>query len=109
MPFFHLYDDDRLLWGHGLPTPSRYSVHVPLFIWTSRSYEDAYPRQLGHLASRLDAKIGLESLFHTLPDMAGITFEAQEPSRDLAGPDFRERPRYILTVTNELRNVSALR
>jgi glucan phosphoethanolaminetransferase (alkaline phosphatase superfamily) len=105
----NLYDDERQIWGHGLPRPTRYSVHIPLFVWMSERFRGAYPEKVENLRANARRPVSLDSLFYTLPDVAGIRFEGWDASSSLASGAFREHERFVLTATKEVRPVSSLR
>lgn len=105
----NLYDDEREIWGHGLPNPTFYSVHIPMFVWMSERFRDAYPGKLEGLRANAKRSVSLDSLFYTLPDLAGIGFGGSDASRSLASRDFQERERFVLTASKEVRPVTSLR
>lgn len=96
----NLLDDNRHLSLHAPNGLSSYIAHVPLFIYTTNAYNKIYTNKIISLKSHIDSKISSVDMFSTLCGIANITFPNLDSTRDIAGPYFRSRPRYILNGSN---------
>ena len=68
--------------------PSAATLRVPLFIWTSESYNSVFPGKRLNLEANVSKKIGTENIFYTLSDIANITMEGFDSTRSFAHPAF---------------------
>ena len=99
----NLYDDDGSLVLHGSKTPSIKEIHVPLFIWTSAKYKSFYDCKQKSLEANTSKKISVSNLFHTILDMAGISYPGEELEKSIASDSFVEDSvRYVYTVNKEI-------
>lgn len=72
---------------HFRPSPA--TLKIPLFIWTSERYSDAYPDKRRNLEAHISERIGTENIFYTLSDIANIRIAGFDFSKSLASGDFR--------------------
>ena len=86
----NLYDDDRELAMHGSTTPTKYELHVPLFIWTSESYKQARKEKACALQQHKACKVSTTNLFPSLLDIAGIAYPEEELQLSIASSCFQE-------------------
>lgn len=100
----NLYDDDRNLFAHPPIKPSKYIVHVPLFIFTSDAYNKAFPNKLLSLKSHIEAPISGDNTFNTLANMANIEFKGQDSTQSFASKSFKDTVRIILGGDKVLYN-----
>ncbi|MDR3327553.1 MAG: phosphoethanolamine transferase [Prevotellaceae bacterium] len=71
----NLFDDNRNMILHGTYAGSEYEYHVPVFIWTSDSYNQKYPQKVAALQTNGAKVKSTEAVFHSLLDMADIHYE----------------------------------
>lgn len=94
----NLYDDERNMAVHGNTEPSRYELHIPLFIWTSDAYRKVRPGKTEAINEHKDNKVSTSNLFHSFLDLAGISYPEENQEKSFASPAFREDSVwYILT------------
>lgn len=64
------------------------TLHVPLFLWTSRRYREAYPDKQAAIVQNKNKKIGSENTFFSLLDLADIDFKGNDLTKSIASPSF---------------------
>ena len=69
----NLLDDERGMFLHGTYSGSIYEYHVPLFVWTSRSWREAHPDKANALMHNRHKKLSTMNISHSLMDMSEIT------------------------------------
>lgn len=90
-----IYDDNRRLFLHASPMPSYYQIHVPMLIWLSPAYNNAYPRAMKNGLSHKDKTASSSiSYFHSLLDIAGIQTPQFIESHSLISPHYTP-PRHM--------------
>lgn len=92
----NLFDDERQLFMHALPTATRHDIHVPLLVWMNQGYEKAYPSIGPALRANTGKRVSHLNIFPTLLEMAAIQWEGHAPGESLAAPDFREHARKLV-------------
>lgn len=93
----NLMDDSRGLFLHPPFPVSKYVAHVPLFIFTTNSYNERYPPKIMNLKDHINSKVSSDDVFSTLCGMADIDFPGWDSTRCISSEYFQERPRYIRT------------
>ncbi|SFV33013.1 phosphoethanolamine transferase [Thermoflavifilum thermophilum] len=78
---FHLY-------------PSFQTLHVPLFIWTSKTFDSLYSDKVKYLLRNKDSVISSSDIFYTLIGMSNIRFIGFDSTLDISSPYFRSYPVY---------------
>lgn len=97
-----IYDDSRHRFLHASPVPTYWQLHVPMIVWTSRSYQDAYPEKIKALHRNSMADVSSsESVFHTLLDLAGISTQYYNASKSLSSTEYSAPERRYLNDYNE--------
>lgn len=97
-----IFDDERHRFLHASPTPTYYQLHVPLLLWMSPEYQQAYPGAVA--AAEAHRHLGVSStrtVFDTLLSLAGVTSPYFRPEQALTEAAYREPPRRYLTDYNE--------
>ncbi|OGX85007.1 hypothetical protein BEN48_15310 [Hymenobacter glacialis] len=90
--------------------PSIYSLHVPLFIWTSQEFDQAFPQKRQNLIKNKDKRIGAGNIFFTNLALANVTFSAFEPSQSIVDDSFQENEQeYYDLETKKSTSSRALR
>lgn len=84
--FFDKYPDKVNF--HFFPSPV--TLHVPMFVWTSPSYQKSYQDKLDFLKQHCNQKIGPENTFYTLLDLANISFKGYDSSKSIANSAFKQ-------------------
>ncbi len=104
----NLFDDGRSLSQHAYPVPSKYIGRIPFFIWYSPTMENTYPDKITHLKQKVDAKVSSENIIHTLTDLNGLYYSAQDSLKNLAGPFFQNSPQRIMGANKKVYSYSLL-
>ena len=92
-----LFDEGGDVIFHSSTTPSYYQLHVPMLVWMSQSFQDAYPQVVSSLKTNAHTQISSSaSFFHTVLNVAGIESIYRDDSYSLASKSFIERPRLYL-------------
>lgn len=104
-----IFDDSRHRFLHASPVPTYYQLHVPYILWTSETYQEAYPEHIQALEKNKGKAISSNNtVFHTLLDMAGVKTPYLNDSLSVVSACFTERPRSYLNDHNEARSFSDL-
>ena len=105
----NIYDDSRELFLHASPRPSCYDMMVPLLVFTSPAYRQAYPQAVAAMKRNRQQPVSSQaSVFHTMLSLAGITSPSYVDSLSLASPAYSCKQRFYLNDHNEpvgLRNL----
>jgi glucan phosphoethanolaminetransferase (alkaline phosphatase superfamily) len=88
-----LYDNSCDLAFHGHNT--QYEFHVPAFVWYSDQYQARRPAKVEQLKRNSTAKLSTENVFHTLLDLADISYPDQRLEWSLLSDQFTLHPRYV--------------
>ena len=91
--------------GHGFPSVSRSEIEVPFFFWLSKSYKDANPKLVQILGVNAHAAVELDSLFETVVDFAGLTYDGRRATRSLFSENYQP-PRYLDVLNMSAQRVS---
>lgn len=70
--------------------PSKYTLHVPFFIWTSDKYKELFTEKVDQLLKHREQKIGPENTFYTILDLADISFKGFDSTRSIVNNSFKE-------------------
>lgn len=97
-----IYDDDRNIYLHASPLPSYYQLHVPLIVWSSQSYAQAYPQRVSNMVRNSKLPVQSDCVFPTLLSLGGIETPYGQTNLSLALPGFKPKAeRHYLTDHNE--------
>lgn len=92
-----LFDDEREVIFHSSTTPSYYQLHVPMIMWFSQEYREAYPNIPLTLISNCKEQVSSSaSFFHSILNIAGIETRYRNDTYSLASKSFIERERVYL-------------
>jgi glucan phosphoethanolaminetransferase (alkaline phosphatase superfamily) len=92
----NLNDDDRHLYFHSY-SPTKYTVHVPFFMWLSDRYVQKFPEKVGMLQAHKELPVSSASnTFYTLLDLAHIQIKNRDDKRSIASPLFTGDPQKVL-------------
>jgi heptose-I-phosphate ethanolaminephosphotransferase len=84
------------------PTPGMYAI--PFILWTSPSWQSAYPRDFSAMTGR---KYSTTHLIHTWSDLAGLRFDGYRPEWSVTHPGFKPFTRWIGRPNGGLRDYDA--
>ncbi|HEX9171304.1 MAG TPA: sulfatase-like hydrolase/transferase [Telluria sp.] len=88
-----LYDGSCKQAFHGHNT--QFEFHVPAFVWYSDQYRQRFPSKVAQLQRNRSAKLATENMFHTLVDIAGISYPGERLEWSFANPAFKLHKRYV--------------
>lgn len=88
-----LYDNSCKLAFHGHNTD--YEFHVPAFAWYSTPYALRYPAKVAQLKRHQGARLTTENMFHTMLDLADISYPGQTLDWSFVNPAFKPHTRYV--------------
>ncbi len=97
-----IFDDERGRFLHASPVPTYYQLHVPLIIWTSEEYDNAYPEMRQNLSANKDLYVApSQSVFHTLLQMSGVDTPYLDETQSMASFDYISPAPLYLNDYNE--------
>lgn len=67
---------DRDGGAHGYTCPYRSEYHVPLMVWYSDEYKEAFPEKTANMMKHKDEPVCADHVFWSLLDMAGIRIDS---------------------------------
>jgi glucan phosphoethanolaminetransferase (alkaline phosphatase superfamily) len=79
--------------GHGHNTERDY--RVASLLWTSDSYNQLYPQKRALAEKRRQHPLMTSSIFHSMLDLADISYPDQQLSKSWVSPDWRPSPRIL--------------
>ena len=92
-----MFDDEREVIFHSSTTPSYYQLHVPMIMWFSQEYREAYPNIPITLISNCKEQVSSSaSFFHSILNIAGIETTYRDDTYSLASKSYIERERVYL-------------
>lgn len=101
-----LYDDEHTGGGHPNTPPFISEIRIPLFVWTSETYDRLYPEKRQNMEKHLDAPLNSSNLFYAVPDLVSLRFPAGKPEKSFASDSFLpDSASYVLTVDERVIRV----
>jgi len=97
----NLFDDERQLFMHAQPVPTRYDTHVPMLVWMNSHYQNAYPAIVGAIYANTQKKISHINIFPTILDMARLEWDSQSAKNSFASTEFTEKRREIISLPHQ--------
>ena len=94
----NIFDAPGINIGHGAMIPTKYELHVPMFIWFSESYLQANDPVIINLKNNADKKINSTNIFSTFANIAGIKYDLYQKEKDFSAETFL--PDSVLWVLN---------
>ena len=89
----NIFDDSRKLFLHASPRASKYELHVPFIVWTSKSYNHQQPMVKQSLESHIHEEIqSSRSAFHTMLTIGGLSTHYLEENNSVASPKYKPSP-----------------
>ena len=105
----NIFDDSRRLFLHASPVPSYYELHVPLMVWMSPRYRQAYAPVEAALRGNSAKRVATSaSVFHTMLTLAGIDTPLRRDSLSVANTQFTVTPYLYLDDHNRAVPVTKL-
>jgi glucan phosphoethanolaminetransferase (alkaline phosphatase superfamily) len=88
-----LYDGSCKLAFHGHNT--QFEFHVPALVWYSDAYGAAHADKVAQLRQHRAAPLSTENMFHSLLDMADISYESEQLDRSFFSSQLAKHVRYV--------------
>lgn len=102
----NIYDTEDKIILHGGRITTRYDFHVPMLIWYSDQYKENYPLKIENLESHKDKKLSMSYLFHTIMDIADITYPEENLTKSIASDKLIiDSVRYVLQSDYTVKEV----
>ncbi|MRW92412.1 sulfatase-like hydrolase/transferase [Duganella sp. FT80W] len=92
----NLFDDERHLFMHAQSGPTRYDTHVPLLVWMNPAYRQDYPALAAALRANHQKKISHVSMFPSLLELGGVSWNGRDARRSFASSSYEEQPRQVM-------------
>lgn len=105
----NLYDDDRQLFMHIGPHPSRADTMVPMLFWANAAYAGSHADKIGAMRAQLGAPVNHLAVMPTLLDLAGVTYDGKDPAQSLASGKFQPLRRTVAATDGRPVAVDTLR
>lgn len=87
----NIFDDERGLFLHASPRPSKHELHVPMLVWLSDEYTSRFPDTKTNLDNNSGKRLLTSaSVFHTMLDVAGIDTRVKTDSLSAASGKYKE-------------------
>jgi glucan phosphoethanolaminetransferase (alkaline phosphatase superfamily) len=97
-----IFDDSRNRFLHASPTPTYWQLHVPMIIWMSSAYREAYPNEWAQVNARKSSQVSSSRSFApTVLDIAGIRTARVEQGAVVSSSRYTEPKRYYISDRNE--------
>lgn len=101
-----IFDDKRNLFLHASPVPTYWQIHVPLIIWMSPQFKEAYPMLYANANNNSGKNVSSSrSVFDTMLQLGGIITPYADKTKSLIDSAYTETPRLYLNDHNEAVNL----
>lgn len=92
-----IFDDKRKRFLHASPTPTYHQLHVPMLIYMSKEYREAFSETYSAAESHRHSNIASsETVFDTMLSLAGISTRYSTPTKAITDISYRfEGHRYL--------------
>ena len=88
-----VFDGGRFL-GHYDGIDDRYILEIPMIIWFSQQFSDAYPELAHRIAASIHNPYMTDDIIYTVLDILGIETDEYDPKKSIINPQFdASRPR----------------
>ena len=91
-----LLDDSRKRFLHSSPNPTFYQLRIPIFMWFSDNYQNAFPEKVQHATDNRTKPVATNAAFHTMLDAASINSPYLDTDLSLVHPGFKTVQRMYL-------------
>lgn len=85
---------------HGGMTPTKYDVHVPLFVWISEQYKTLFPEKITAIQQNIHKSITSSVSFYSILDMANITVPEMNYQKSIASPELKSDSNRLMLNSN---------
>ncbi|WP_296002713.1 phosphoethanolamine transferase [Rugamonas sp.] len=92
----NLFDNERHLFMHTQPGPTRYDTHVPLLVWMNPPYRAAHPGLEQVLRANSTKKVSHADVFPSLLGLGAVQWDDLGERRSFAAPGYMEHPRVVM-------------
>lgn len=101
-----IFDDKRNRFLHASPVPTYWQIHVPLIIWMSPQFKEAYPMLYANANNNSGKNVSSSrSVFNTMLQLGGIITPYADKTKSLIDSAYTETPRLYLNDHNEAVNL----
>lgn len=101
-----IFDDRRNRFLHASPVPTYWQIHVPLIMWMSPQFKEAYPMLYANACNNSDRNVSSSrSVFDTMLQIGGIVSPYADKTKTLTDSSYTETPRLYLNDHNEAVNL----
>jgi len=90
-----LFDKNKSL-GHGVGISIK-KIHIPMFVWCSDAYINEFDYKFQSMISNKNTPLSQTNIFHTLADIANISFSKYQKELSFADTCLINLPRLFLT------------
>lgn len=84
----NIFDDAANRFAHGGSEMTKYEKEIPLLIWRSDSYDQAYGAKIRNVLAHVNAPINTSNFFHSILDLSGVVIDNQTLSMSFATENF---------------------
>lgn len=101
-----IFDDKRNRFLHASPVPTYWQIHVPLIIWMSPQFKEAYPMLYANANNNSGKNVSSSrSVFDTMLQLGGIITPYADKTKSLIDSAYTETPRLYLNDHNKAVNL----
>lgn len=101
-----IFDDKRNRFLHASPVPTYWQIHVPLIIWMSPQFKEAYPMLYANANNNSGKNVSSSrSVFDTMMQLGGIITPYADKTKSLIDSAYTETPRLYLNDHNKAVNL----
>lgn len=101
-----IFDDKRNRFLHASPVPTYWQIHVPLIIWMSPQFKEAYPMLYANANNNSGKNVSSSrSVFDTMMQLGGIITPYADKTKSLIESAYTETPRLYLNDHNKAVNL----
>ncbi|MBB5336625.1 phosphoethanolamine transferase [Pectinatus brassicae] len=91
-----VYDDNSNFAGHVEENPNHYMLEVPMIMWASDKFKQAYPAKWLAIKNAVQRPYMTDDMIHTVLDIADIKTTEYKPAKSIINPLFNAtRPRMV--------------
>ena len=89
----NLFDDrESSVFGYGSDFPTKYELHIPLFIWCSDLYIANHKNKYNNLIKNTPLYSDNDNIIYTLSDLSSINFKEFDSSKSLSNENYISKP-----------------
>lgn len=104
-----IFDDDRHLFLHASPVPSRWQIDVPLILWMSDRLSARHPEYLQAAGANTQSPVSTSrSVYHTAMQLGAVGSPLFDPSLSVVSGGYKKPARRYLNDHNRAVDLDAL-